>query len=193
MNRFLLFCFFLMSGAAVAQKAPEGLFIASRAPDFRATDQQGQEWRLKELLKKGKVVLVFYRGHWCPYCNRFLMRLQDSLSLIRQKGAVLLAVTPESKEGMAKTVEQTKAAFPLLVDSARKIMDAYDVAYTLSENTVTRYRNSNIDILKINGSSGNWLPVPAVYVIDREATIRYRFFETDYRKRPSVREILEQL
>src|SRR5689334_3030847 len=81
-----------------AQSAPEGLFISSKAPDFKAKDQHGQEIRLKELLKKGKVVLVFYRGYWCPYCNKELSHLQDSLSLITEKGATLVAIAAEKPE-----------------------------------------------------------------------------------------------
>jgi peroxiredoxin len=70
---------------AKAQEAPEGLFISSKAPDFKGKDQHGKEIRLKDVLKEGKVVLVFYRGQWCPYCNKELSRLQDSLGLIKKK------------------------------------------------------------------------------------------------------------
>lgn len=179
--------------AAKAQEAPEGLFISSKAPDFKATDQNGKEVRLKDLLKKGKVVLVFYRGQWCPYCNKELSRLQDSLQFIIDKGATLVAVSPEKQENITLTVEKTKATYPVLHDEGLKIMKAYDVEYEMPENTVTRYRNSGLDIEKINGSNGKYLPVPAVYIIDKESTVTYRFFETDYRKRPSVKDLLDNL
>lgn len=177
----------------MAQSAPEGLFIASKAPDFKAKDQNGTEIKLKDLLKKGKVVLVFYRGHWCPYCNRELSRLQDSLQLIKDKGATLLAVSPEKPENISKTTEKIKAEYSVIYDEGLKIMKAYDVAFEVPENTVTRYRNSNIDIEKINGANGKYLPVPAVYIIDKESTIIYRFFEPDYKKRPHVKDLLEYL
>ena len=183
----------LLSALLMAQTAPEGLFIASKAPDFRAKDQHGNEIRLKDLLKKGKVVLVFYRGNWCPYCNKELSRLQDSLSLIQDKGATLLAVSPEKPEGVSQTTEKTKAEYSILHDEGLKIMKAYDVAFEVPENTITRYKNAGLDIEKNNGSNGRYLPVPAVYVIDQEQTVRYRFFDTDYRKRPSVQEILDNL
>ncbi|MGQ0737936.1 MAG: peroxiredoxin-like family protein [Bacteroidota bacterium] len=179
--------------SAMAQAAPEGLFIASRAPDFKAKDQNGTEIRLKDLLKTGKVVLVFYRGYWCPYCNKALSRLQDSLQLIKDKGATLLAVSPEKPESISKTTEKTKAEFSVIYDKELKIMKAYDVAYEMEESTVTRYRNSNIDIEKINGDNGRYLPIPAVYIIDQESTVRFRFFEKDYRKRPSVKDLLDNL
>lgn len=176
-----------------AQSAPEGLFISSKAPDFKAKDQNGNEIRLKDLLKKGKVVLVFYRGYWCPYCNKELSRLQDSLSLIQAKGATLLAVSPEKPEGISQTAEKTKAEYSILHDEGLKIMKAYDVAFEVPENTITRYKNAGLDIEKNNGSNGKYLPVPAVYVIDQEQTVRYRFFDSDYKKRPSVQEILDNL
>lgn len=178
---------------AHAQEAPEGLFIASKAPDFKAKDQHGTEVRLKDLLKEGKVVLVFYRGEWCPYCNKELARLQDSLQFIKDKGATLVAVSPEKPENVEKTVEKTKAEYSILYDEGLKIMKAYDVEFEVPENTLTRYRNSGIDIEKNNGKNGKYLPVPAVFIIDKESTITYRFFEPDYKKRPSVKELLDNL
>lgn len=177
-----------------AQEAPEGLFINSKAPDFKGIDQNGKEVKLKDLVKKGKVVLVFYRGYWCPFCNRELQHFQDSLQQILDKGATLIAVSPEKPENIVKTVNQTKASFPILFDEKLKIMKAYEVDYQVPENTITRYRNTGIDLEKINnGKDWNWLPVPAVYVIDKDSNISFRFFDPDYKKRPSVAEILKNL
>ena len=186
-------CLLLTVYAVKAQEAPEGLFIASKAPDFKAKDQNGKDIKLKDLLKKGKVVLIFYRGEWCPYCNKELSRMQDSLQLIMDKGATLVAVSPEKPENISKTVEKTKASYSILYDEGLKIMKAYDVEFEVPENTLTRYKNAGLDIEKNNGSNGKYLPVPAVYIIDKESTIVYRFFETDYKKRPSVKELLENL
>ncbi len=194
MKKVLVAVFLLLSVHFVsAQEAPEGLFISSKAPDFKAKDQNGKEVKLKDLLKKGKVVLVFYRGQWCPYCNRELSGLQDSLQLIKNKGATLIAVSPEKPESISKTIEKTKAEYSILFDEGLKIMKAYDVEFEVPENTITRYRNAGLDIEKNNGSNGKYLPVPAIYIIDKESTITYRFFEPDYKKRPSVLELLNNL
>jgi len=190
---FFISSLFFFVYAAVAQGAPEGLFIGSKAPDFKSKDQSGNEVRLKELLKKGKVILVFYRGQWCPYCNRELSKLQDSLQLIQAKGATVIAVSPEKPEGISATIEKTKASYSVLYDEGLKIMKAYDVEFEVPENTLTRYRNANIDIEKNNGLNGKFLPVPAVYIIDKESNITYRFFDQDYKKRPSVKELLDNL
>ncbi len=194
MKKILVVVSLLMTVQLVtAQEAPEGLFIASKAPDFKAKDQNGNEIKLKELVKKGKVVLVFYRGYWCPYCNKELSRLQDSLQLIKDKGATLIAVSPEKPENISKTVEKTKAEYSIVYDEGLKIMKAYEVEFEVPENTITRYRNAGIDLEKNNDSNGKYLPVPAIYIIDKESTITYRFFEPDYKKRPSVAEILKNL
>jgi len=176
-----------------AQEAPEGLFINSKAPDFKATDQNGNTVRLKDLLKKGKVVLVFYRGEWCPYCNRYLKRLQDSLELVKEKGATIVAISPEVSANVKKTVGKTGATFPVLYDEGLKIMKAYEVEYEVPVNTQTRYRNTGLKLEEANGKNGAYLPIPATYVINKEGTITYRYFEADYKKRPSVKDILDHL
>jgi len=187
--------FFVCFGftALHAQEKPEGLFIGSKAPDFKAKDQDGKEIRLKDQLKKGKVVLVFYRGYWCPYCNRELSRLQDSLALIQEKGATVIAVSPEKPENIKQTVEKTKATFSVLYDEGMKIMKGYDVEFELEETTLARYRSTGLDIEENNGTNGKYLPVPAIYIIDKESNVTYRFFDADYKKRPSIAEILKNL
>jgi peroxiredoxin len=194
MKKFLLPVLLFAAFAASAQEAPEGLFINSKAYDFKAKDQNGNEVRLRDLLKKGNVVLVFYRGEWCPYCNKYLQKLEDSLALIKEKGATVVAITPELPENISKTVEKTKAEFPILYDEGLKIMKAYEVEFEVPENTLKRYRNTGIDLGKNNGpKNGNYLPIPATYIIDKDFAVRYRFFNTDYKRRPSVKEILDFL
>ena len=192
----LLLLLLVISGLWVkGQEKPEGLFIHSKAPDFKAKDLTGLPVNLKDLRKKGPVVLVFYRGNWCPYCNKELTRMQDSLQMITEKGATLIAVTPESQEGIIKTAEKTKAQFPIIYDEDLKIMKAYDVAYKVDDKAVSRYKNFNIDLAATNNQRPDavYLPVPAVYIIDKEGNISFRYFEPDYKKRPSVKEILKNL
>jgi peroxiredoxin len=191
----VIFLVFLLHAVLfmIAQEAPEGLFINSKAPDFKAKDQHGKEVRLKDILKNGKVVLIFYRGQWCPYCNKYLKKLEDSLQLIKDKGATVIAVTPELPENITKTVEKTSADYSILYDEGLKIMKAYEVEFEVPENVLTRYRNAGIKIDENNGKNGNFLPIPATYIIDKESTITYRYFQADYKKRPSVQEILDNL
>lgn len=194
MKIFFLSAVLFVSFSSVAQEKPEGLFINSKAPDFKATDQYGNEFRLKDVLRDSLVVLTFYRGEWCPYCNRQLKKLEDSLQLIKDKGARLIAISPEKPEYITKTIEKTKASYPLLYDKDMKIMNAYAVAFQVDDKTVSRYKNADIDLATAHGQKEKiYLPVPAVYVISKEGTILYRFFNADYKKRPSVKEILDNL
>ena len=177
-----------------AQDAPKGLNLNDKAPEFTARDQHGKKIGLKDQLKQGAVVLVFYRGQWCPHCNKQLKKLEDSLSLIIAKGASLIAVTPEKPENISVTIEKTKASYPILFDDGLKIMKSYDVAFAVDSKTIERYKGYGIDFLKVNGdTNGANLPVPALYVINKEGKIVFRHFDKDYTKRPSVAEILDHI
>jgi peroxiredoxin len=194
MKKILLLISVLTSIISFAQEKPEGLFINSKAPEFKIKDQSGVEVSLKDLRKKGPVVLVFYRGNWCPYCNKELKNLQDSLSLLTDKKAQVVAITPEAAAGITETVKKTGAVFPILFDKDAKVAKAYQVAFEVDEKTTTRYKSFGTDLLKINEQKGSpVLPVPAVYIINKDGAITYRYFNEDYRKRPSIAELAGQI
>lgn len=176
-----------------AQDGPKGLNVNDKAPGFSAKDQAGKNITLKEQLKTGSVVLVFYRGQWCPYCNRQLKNLEDSLALISAKGGKLIAITAEKQENINKTITKTNASYPILFDDSLKIMKSYDVAFAVDQKTIERYKGYGIDFNEVNGNNGANLPVPAVYIINKEGKIVYKYFDADYRKRPSVKELLDHL
>jgi peroxiredoxin len=172
---------------------PTGLKKGDKAPEFTAKNQMGEEVSLKAQLKTGAVVLVFYRGQWCPYCNKQLSALQDSLSMITDKGAKLIAVSPEKAENIAKTIEKTKATYSVVSDMDLKIMNAYKVTFGLDEETTKKYKSYGIDLADANGANGNNLPVPAVYIIGKDGKIIHRYFDENYAKRMSVKEIISLL
>jgi peroxiredoxin len=171
------------------------LAINASAPDFTAKDQHGKEINLTSLKQKGPVVVVFYRGNWCPYCNGELKKLQDSLEFITAKGATVVAISPEATDGIDKTIAKTGASFPVLHDEGVKIAKAYNVSYEVDEKTRTMYLDKwDVDFLKTNNQTVKAvLPVPAVYIIDREGKISYRYFNKDITKRPSVKELIDNL
>lgn len=177
-----------------AQDDPHGLNVNDKAPAFSGKDQHGQTISLEQELKKGPVVLVFYRGQWCPYCNRYLKKLEDALPQIQAKGATLLAVSPEIAANIDKTIQKTKASYSILHDEGLKIMKSYDVAYALNQSLIDRYKKYGLDFAVANGAeNGNHLPVPAVYVINKGGTITYKFFDPDYTKRAPIEDILAHL
>jgi peroxiredoxin len=172
---------------------PKGLQKGDKAPLFEGKDQHSQTVKLTDLLQKGDVVLVFYRGQWCPFCNKYLSALQDSLGLIQKKGASVIAISPEKQENIGMTVSKTKATFPVITDTDMKIMTAYKVNYTVDKEMQDKLASYGLDLNKANGENGNHLPVPATYIISKNGTIKYVFFNPDYTKRPSVKELLNLL
>ncbi|MBK8520425.1 MAG: AhpC/TSA family protein [Chitinophagaceae bacterium] len=192
-----LFSFLLiLSSIAFAQPEtayPEGLKVGEIAPDFSAKDQDGNIINLKQALQKGPVVMLFYRGQWCPYCNKQMSRFSDSLSLLIAKGASVLAIAPETAENVKKTIEKTKSTFPVLEDQGLAIMKMYKVNFAVDEKTITKYKGYGIDFDEANGVNGANLPVPATYIIGKDGKVKYVFFNTDYRKRASVMDVLNNL
>lgn len=176
-----------------AQPYPKGLEIGEKAPDFAGKDSNGKAFSLYSQLKKGEVVVVFYRGQWCPFCNKQLSALNDSLQMIVSKGAALVAITPETQENALKTIAKTKASFSVISDEHLAIMKAYKVDFTVDIATQDRYKKFGIDFSQANGDNGASLPVPATYVIGKDGKIKYVFFNPDYRLRPSVKEIADHL
>ena len=172
---------------------PDGLKVGTLAPNFKAVDNAGKPFSLKKELKKGEVVIIFYRGQWCPYCNKELSQLNDSLSLITAKGATVVAISPETNENIAKTVTKTKATFPVISDKDLSILKAYKVNYAVEGKMLEMYKKYKIDLNQANGNNGAVLPVPATYIIGKDGIIKYVFFNPDYKVRATVGDILNHL
>jgi len=174
--------------------AQSGLKSGVQAPAFSGTDNNGKKVELNKLLKDHKaVVLFFYRGQWCPYCNKHIKELQDSLHLLTDKGAYVVGVTPETAENIDKTIEKTHASFSIIQDKGYSIMKAYDVNYVMDDKTVGQYKKWHVDLDEINGNADHVLPVPATYVIDNTGKITFVQFDKDYRNRASVADLLQVL
>jgi peroxiredoxin len=192
MKKYLFITAILIS--SLQALAQNGLKSGAVAPEFSAKDNSGKTLDLKSLLKSHKtVVLFFYRGQWCPYCNKQIKQLQDSLQLLTGKGAYVIGVTPETSENINKTIDKTHASFSIIQDKDYKIMKAYDVNYTVKDETLSQLKKYGVDLEKNNGNTDHVLPVPATYVIDRSGKIIYVHFDKDYTKRPSISTLLSVL
>ncbi|MGM9478980.1 peroxiredoxin family protein [Pedobacter sp. GSP4] len=175
-------------------KAQKGLTVGSKAPLFSGVDQNGKKVGLKDALKTHRsVVLFFYRGQWCPYCNKHIKELQDSLQLLSDKDAYVIGITPETKENIDKTIKKTKAGFSILQDKDDSIMKAYDVNFVMDDATFTKYKGYGINLETNNGNNRHTLPVPATYIIDKSGKIKYIHFDPNYQKRASVKLLLSRL
>lgn len=194
MKKHLLTLLFFIGFGLSQTFAQTGLTAGTDAPTFTAKDNTGKTLDLKTLLKKhNAVVLMFYRGQWCPYCNKHLQQLQDSLQLLTAKNVYVIAVTPETTDAIGKTVEKTKASFSLIHDEGYKIMKDYKVDYVMDQAMVTKYKGYGVDLEANNGNTDHTLPVPATYIIDKKGKITFVHFDKDYRKRLAVSTILTKV
>jgi peroxiredoxin len=184
---------FLLSSISVLAQNPEPLYIGDKAPNILAVDQNEQRVSLKDRIKKGPVIIVFYRGEWCPHCNRHMSQIQDSLQMILDAGASVIAITPEKGEKIEKTVSKTDASFSIIYDENHRIMDNYKVTFKLSGWKRFIYGFAGININKASGNKDSALPVPATYIVAKDGTIYASHFNEDYTERMQVIEMLEVL
>ncbi|MEX0882635.1 MAG: peroxiredoxin-like family protein, partial [Cyclobacteriaceae bacterium] len=172
----------------------KGLAVGSTAENFSAKDHEGKDFDLYQALTNGPVVLFFYRGHWCPVCNRHLSELEENLDLIYQKGAQVIAISPEKPELMEKTIKKTKASFTLLYDEDYRISEAFDVAYLPAKPAVRKYNLFlGAKLSKAHSDESERLPIPATYIIEETGEISWRHFDADYKNRASAKDIAEAL
>lgn len=189
-----LVCLILIFFSLFAQaQQPEPMFIGQKAPNFRALDQFENPVSLKERLENGPVVLVFYRGQWCPHCNRHMSQIQDSLQLIIDAGASVIVITPEKGEKIRKTMKKSEASFSILYDENHLIMDKYKVTFKLSGWKRFIYSFAGISINRASGNRDSALPVPATYIIATDGTIFSSHFNEDYTQRMQVKDMLKVL
>ena len=168
------------------------LNVGDTAPDFSLSNALGNLVTLKEYLGKGAVMLTWYRGGWCPYCNLTLQFFQRYLPEFQQNGANLLALTPELPDRSLSTKEKNSLGFEVLTDLNNAVARKFGLVFKLHPKVSDYYRDS-FDLRWYNGHDKDELPLAATYLIDSQAVIRYAFLDADYRKRAEPKDILEAL
>jgi len=169
------------------------LKVGDEAPDFDLDSLDGTEYDLHDLLKKGPVVISFYRGGWCPYCNLELRALNKIYPEIKAKGAELIAISPEMPDRASVTANKNTLAFPLLYDRKAKVADEYNLVFELDDSLKPIYKSFGIDLEQVNGDDDWELPVPATYVVGQDRKIKFAFADVDYKNRAEPADILEML
>ncbi|MFD1014489.1 peroxiredoxin-like family protein [Winogradskyella rapida] len=162
--------------------------VGDQAPDFTLNNAVGEPVSLTDYLKKGPVVLTWYRGGWCPYCNLTLQQLQKELPNFKAKGAQLLALTPELPDASVSTAEKNDLQFEVLSDIGNQVAKNYGIVFELTE-AVAKIYNASFGLNEHNGDSSNALPLAATYIINEEGKIDYAYLNTDYRNRAEPSEI----
>jgi peroxiredoxin len=170
------------------------LKAGDRAPAIVLTNAKGRTVDVATLLKKGPVIVTFYRGGWCPYCNLELKAYQQILPEIATAGASLVAISPEKPDDTLSTAEKNALSFEVLSDVGQKVGRAFGLVYEFTDELKSAYRGFNLDIPTHNGTPEEWaLPVSATYLIDRDGVIIYAYTDPDYRDRADPREVLAAL
>jgi peroxiredoxin len=185
-----LVCFTMI---AFAQKDANGITVGEVAPMIKGKTTNLGKFNSKKALKDGPVIVVFYRGEWCGYCNAQLKAYSDSLQLLVAKGATVIAVSPETEENVEKTIEKSDTKFGIISDKDNKIAKAFKVNYAVPQATIEKYIGYGIEFDKANGTNGANLPIPATYIIGKDGKVKYVYLNKDISKRVSVATLLEQL
>lgn len=179
-------------GIDTSSLVPQGLPKGRRAPEFKARTQRGDSVSLKGLIEDKPLVLMFYRGQWCPVCNKYLKQLEDSVNLIREAGARVVAVTPETPQNAARMRDKTNSSVTIIPDTSETIIEAYKVGFNVTNEYAQKIQKGfDVSIAGNNADKKARLPIPATYVINRSGNISWVFFSPDYKKRASVKAILE--
>lgn len=171
-----------------------GLAVGDHAPDFTLPDASGTAVTLSDRLATGPVVLSFYRGDWCPYCNLELRALQANLPEIRELGASLLAISPQAPDHAASLTEREDLGFDVLSDIHQEAIRAYRLQFTMAAAVKDLYTNRFGNDLSKQNADGSWdLPVPGTFVLDRDGVVRAAYVSPDYTTRMDPDDILDAL
>jgi peroxiredoxin len=170
------------------------LHEGDRVQDFILMDAHGAPVRLQQLLSKGPVVVAFYRGGWCPYCNIELRGLQRVLPQIQQLGASLVAISPQLPDSSLSTEEKNHLEFPVLSDVGNTVARRFGIVFKLPKDLLTTYEAFQHGLETMNGKDGaTELPIPATFVLDRSGVIQLAYVDEDYTKRLDPEIVIDTL
>jgi peroxiredoxin len=171
-------------------KAPR---VGDRAPEFTLPDQLRRQVTLAGELEQGPVVLIFYRGEWCPYCNLMLGTYGLRAAEFSERGARLVAVSPQTPDNSLTMAEKHSLEFPVLSDEGGEVIGTYGLKYDVDEPTQSLLEGVGVDVAKFNGKGGWILPAPAMFVIDPTGIVRFAGVNGDYTQRVEPDEALAAL
>ena len=173
--------------------AENKLPVGTTAPQFELPDQDGKIIRSSDLLAKGRLVLCFIRGRWCPFCVGQMEAMNLAVPQIEQAGATLVAVSPQTVKQSYFMHDQHKLRFSLLSDASNKVARQFGLTYRVPAAQEAVYRRAFVNLPFTNGDDSWELPIPATYILDRDGTVLYASGNEDYTERPEPAEILAVL
>lgn len=184
----------VIAKAKAFKEGENALKVGDKAPDFTLPNAKGASISLNKLLNKGPVVVTFYRGDWCPYCNLQLRALQAKLNQIHELGANLVAISPQVPDGSLTESEISKMEFIVLSDQNANVASKYGVAWEVPEFLMEHMRiDRGLDLETINNGNANILPIPGTFIIGQDGDVKWNYVNVDYRTRSETDEIIEAL
>jgi len=180
---------------AIAELAASGLAgkilsLGAQAPAFELPDTNGTLVRSADLLANGKLMIIFYRGRWCPYCMAQLETWNALLPQLQAASASLVAISPQIQHQSSLTADQHKLHFPVLSDAGNQVARSFNLVYRIPSYLEEQYKRTFINLPFVNGDPGWELPLPATYVLNRDGKVLYAWADADYRKRSEPDEAL---
>jgi len=176
-----------------ASNEGKGLAQGEKAPNFNLPNATGQTVELYEQLKKGPVILTFYRGNWCPYCNMELRAYQEIIEEIHGQGAELIAISPQTPDQSMSIQEKHNLEYVVLSDENNELANQFNLVYQIPEYLVALYKEIGLNVNEYNGDETWTLPVSATYIIQTDGTIAYEYTKSDYKDRVEPSEVVEIL
>jgi len=188
---FSIIAVLLAMPVAAETEGDPGLSVGVQASDFEAVTYEGKYFRLSDYYESGPVVLVFYRGGWCMYCNRQLQEIQSRLAEFDANGASVVAVSVDLQENAAETVNDKQLDFTVISNPKADVLEAYNLGYHIAPDVAKKYKKEyKIDLQAYSGRADYLIAVPGTYVIDTTGTIRYGYANRDYKVRPALDDVL---
>ncbi|MGI8493691.1 MAG: peroxiredoxin-like family protein [Pyrinomonadaceae bacterium] len=187
------FCFNAHSQKTADEAAKSGLNIGAKMPAFKLIDSNGKTVESKDLLKQGNLVVVFYRGSWCPFCNLYLRNLQKNISQIKAAGGNVVAISVENPDNSLSVAKKNEVEFTVLSDPNLNLARKFGIVYEMPKETDDLYKSHGLDVAKHNAMEKAELPLSATYVVNRKGKIVYAYLEPDYKKRAAPEIIIETL
>ncbi|MFZ1699768.1 MAG: peroxiredoxin-like family protein [Pyrinomonadaceae bacterium] len=177
----------------VEDAAKTALKAGAKMPAFTLNDAFGKKVSSKDLLAQGNLVVVFYRGAWCPFCNRYLHTLQQNVDKFKANGGNLVAISVESADHSMAVAKKNELTFTVLSDPELVTARKFGIVYQLPDETDARYKKGGLDVAKNNAMEKPELPISATYVVTKAGEIVFAYIEPDYKKRAEPDVIIEAL
>ncbi|MCM2374890.1 peroxiredoxin-like family protein, partial [Aporhodopirellula aestuarii] len=184
----------LLAAAKDFEQGGSATTVGETAPTFELPNAQGKIVSLADLLKNGPVVVTFYRGNWCPYCNLQLRAMQQRLDEIHNLGAELVAISPQKPDESLSQAERDELDFIVLSDQDAQVAEQYGIAWQVPDVLIEHMKKDRgLELAKINNGNGSVLPIPATFVLSNDGVVTWRYANVDYRTRAEPDDIIAAL